>query len=142
MGERRLDHDGMPWETLPARALEVLARACSVRPSGGGRPLRGQAPPLEAVEGLATGVATLAAAVCAAPDETADVTACLRRAVELTGDVGEAAWRFSCSASAAGQEQAAEAADVVTCVALTLRILAEVGLRVVPPADAHDRPPR
>ncbi|HEY2225837.1 hypothetical protein [Actinomycetospora sp.] len=146
VGERRLDLDGTSWETLPARALEVLAGACSARPLRVGRSARDQEPPrLEAVESLVTGVATLAAAVGATgqdPAEAPDVSACLRRAAELTGGVGEAALRLSCSAGAAGQEQAAEAADVVTCVALTLRILAELGQRVVPPADAGDRPTR
>ncbi len=66
----------------------------------------------------------------------------LRRAVELTGGVGEAARRVSGAAGVAGQEPAAEAADVVMCVALTLRILGELGQRVVPPADAGPRPSR
>ena len=56
--------------------------------------------------------------------------------------MGEAARRVSGAAGVAGQEPAAEAADVVMCVALTLRILAELGLRVVPPADAGARPSR
>jgi hypothetical protein len=146
VGERRLDLDGTSWETLPARALEVLARACSVRPPRAGRSARAQEPPrAEAVDSLVAGVAALAAAVGATgpdPAEAADVTACLRRAAELTGGIGEAACRVSGLAGAAGQEQAAEAADVVTCVALTLRILAELGQRVVPPADAGDRPSR
>jgi hypothetical protein len=144
--EPRLDLDGTSWESLPARALEVLARACSPRPRRAGRVARTPEPPCpEAVAALVTGVAALAAAVGAPavePSDSGDVSAVLRRAAELAGGVGEAAWRVSCAAGAAGQEPAAEAADVVTSVALTLRILAELGQRVVPPADAGPRPSR
>jgi hypothetical protein len=144
VGERRLEADGTSWETLPARALEVLARACSAPLPRPGRPPRAPEPPCtEDVDALVTGLATLAAAIGAAGGtDPRDLSACLRRAAELTGGVGEAAWRVSCSAGAAGQEPAAEAADVVTCVALTLRILAELGQRGVPPADAGGRPSR
>ena len=146
MGERRVDLGGSSWETLPSRALEVLARACSARPALGRRGTRVvEPPPSEAVDCLVTGVVTLAAAVGApAPDpaDPAHVSVWLRRAVELTGGVGEAARCVSGAATVAGQEPAAEAADVVMCVALTLRILAELGLRVVPPADAGGRPSR
>jgi hypothetical protein len=146
VGERRVDLDGSSWDTLPGRALEVLARACSARPALGRRGTRVvEQPSADAVEWLVTGVETLAAAVGAPgpdPAEPADVSAYLRRAVELTGGVGEAARRVSGAAGVAGQEPAAEAADVVMCVALTLRILGELGQRVVPPADAGPRPSR
>ncbi|MCD2192316.1 hypothetical protein LQ327_02755 [Actinomycetospora endophytica] len=143
MGERRVDLDRTSWETLPARALEVLARECSARRAPGARsPRAGEPPRAEAIDALVAGVATLAAAVGAEQPDSPDVAGCLRRAVELTAGVGEAAWRVSCSAGAAGQERAAETADVVMGAALTLRILAELGQRVVPPADADPRPSR
>jgi hypothetical protein len=131
------------WEALPARALEVLARACARRGSGA-RPARAPEPPTtESVERLAAGVTTLAAALdpaAAAASATApDASGELRRAVALLGDLAEAARRVAASAGAVGQEPAAEAADSVMCVASTLRILAELVLRTVPPGDANGR---
>jgi hypothetical protein len=72
----------------------------------------------------------------------ADASVELRRAVELLAELGEAARRVAASAGVVGQEPAAEVADSVMCVALTLRILAELVLRTVPPADAGGRPAR
>ena len=134
------------WEALPGRALEVLARACGPRPGPGGRPGRAAEPAtVESVQRLAAGVTALAAALGhPAPGHTArpdDATDELRRAVELLAGLGEAARRVAASAGVVGQEPAAEVADSVMCVALTLRILAELVLRTVPPADV-DRPTR
>ena len=144
MDERRVLPGENTWEALPARALEGLARACGARRGPGGRPGRAPEPPtVESVEQLAAGVRALAAAIdpaapagaAAAPDATAE----LRRAVVLLAELGEAARRVAASAGAVGQEPAAEAADSVMCVALTLRILAELVLRTVPPGDAGGR---
>jgi hypothetical protein len=144
MGEHRVDLDQGSWESLPGRALEVLARACSARLGARGS-RAAERPSAEAVAGLVAGVTSLEGAVEAprapAPDP-ADVAAALRRAVVLTGLLGEAARRVAVSASAVGQEPAAESADAVMCAALTLRILAELALRTVPSTDAGDRPTR
>ena len=142
MDERRVLPGENTWEALPARALEGLARACGAR--RGGRPGRApELPTAESVEQLAAGVRALAAAIDpAAPAGTAappDATAELRRAVVLLAELGEAARRVAASAGAVGQEPAAEAADSVMCVALTLRILAELVLRTVPPGDVGGR---
>ena len=148
MDEGRVMPPGNSWEALPGRALEVLARACGARPSLGGRPGRTAEPPtVESVERLTAGVTTLAAALGrTAPVRSgtapADAGVELRRAVELLAELGEAARRVAASAGAVGQEPAAEVADSVMCVALTLRILAELVLRSVPPADAGGRPAR
>jgi hypothetical protein len=138
--------DGSSWEALPGRALEVLAHACSARVGRGGRVARTAEPPApESVALLAAGVAALSEVLrhpgVPAVDE-GDVTALLRAAADLLSVLGEAGRRVACSAGAVGQEPAAEAADAITCVALILRILAELGLRSVPPADAGGRPPR
>jgi hypothetical protein len=87
---------------------------------------------------LALGRTAPARAGAAPPDATDE----LRRVVELLAELGEAARRVAASAGAVGQEPAAEVADSVMCVALTLRILAELVLRSVPPADADGRPAR
>lgn len=152
MDEGRVDTRVTSWEALPGRALEVLALACGARP-GLARPGHAPQPPTaESVERLRAGVTTLAAALDrGAPGPTAperpgpersDATAELRRVVELLAELGEAARRVAASAGAAGQEPAAEVADSVMCVALTLRILAELVLRTVPPADVDGRPAR
>jgi hypothetical protein len=149
---------GGSWEALPGRALEVLACACGARPTLAGRPGRAAEPPtVESVERLAAGVTTLAGALDrtasnrTASNRTAparpgtapaDASVELRRAVELLAELGEAARRVAASAGVVGQEPAAEVADSVMCVALTLRILAELVLRTVPPADAGGRPAR
>ncbi len=147
MDEGRVVPGPSAWEALPGRALEVLARACGPRPGAGRRPGRAAEPPtVESVERLAAGVTTLAAAlgrpaphpVGTKPDDAPDE---LRRAVELLAELGEAARRVAASAGVVGQEPAAEVADSVMCVALTLRILAELVLRTVPRADV-DRPTR
>ncbi|NMO92489.1 hypothetical protein [Actinomycetospora sp. TBRC 11914] len=132
--------DGSAWEALPGRALEVLALACSAR----GRAGRSTEPPTaEAVGRLAAGVTALAEALDRpGPAPAEDAATVLRAAADLVAGLGEAARRVACAAGAAGQEPAAETADVVMCVALILRILAELGLRSVPPADAGGRPSR
>jgi hypothetical protein len=84
-------------------------------------------------------VITVPARVGTAP---ADASVELRRAVELLAELGEAARRVAATAGVVGQEPAAEVADSVMCVALTLRILAELVLRTVPPADAGGCPGR
>jgi hypothetical protein len=138
--------DGSSWDALPGRALEVLAHACSARVGRGGRVARAAEPPApESVALLAAGVTTLSEAVrhpAVPAADAGDVTVQLRTAAELLAALGEAGRRVACSAGAVGQEPAAEAADAITCVALILRILAELGLRSVPPADAGGRPPR
>jgi hypothetical protein len=157
--ERRVVPGETSWEALPGRALEVLAHACGARP-GPGRPGRAAQPPTaESLERLTAGVTTLAAALGgAAPGPTtpdgrrrrgswpgtsrADASDELRRAVALLAELGEAARRVAASAGVVGQEPAAEVADSVMCVALTLRILAELVLRTVPPAGADGRPAR
>jgi hypothetical protein len=147
VAEGRVGPGQSAWEALPGRALEVLARACGPRPALGPRPGRTAEPPtVESIERLAAGVTALAAALGhPAPLPTGtrpdDATDELRRAVELLAGLGEAARRVAACAGVAGQEPAAEVADSVMCVALTLRILAELVLRTVPPADA-DRPTR
>jgi hypothetical protein len=107
---------------------------------------RGVEPPTpESAERLALGVNALSDALGRAgvpSDEAGDPTVLLRTAADLLTGLGEAARRVACSAGAVGQEPAAEAADGVMCVALILRILAELGLRSVPPADAGGRPSR
>ena len=138
------------WDALPGRALEVLALACRARRAPGGRPGRAPEPPtVDSVERLAAGVATLTAALgpagphatvpgrpgTAAPDAAVE----LRRVVGLLAELGEAARRVAAAAGVVGQEPAAEVADSVMCVALTLRILAELVLRTVPPTDADGR---
>jgi hypothetical protein len=133
--------DGTSWEALPGRALEVLALACGGRRASGSP----QAPTAESVARLVAGVRVLAEALgrpAMRPGEADDVVVVLRTAADLVAGLGEAARRVACAAGAAGQEPAAEAADRVTCVALILRILAELGQRSVPPADAGGRPPR
>lgn len=156
MVERRVVPGEASWEALPGRALEVLAQARGARPGPG----RATEPPtVESLEVLTTGVATLAAALGRAdpgpttPDRRrrpgtwpgtsrTGANGELRRAVELLAELGEAARRVAASAGVVGQEPAAEVADSVMCVALTLRILAELVLRTVPPADADGRPAR
>ena len=148
MDEGRVEPGVSSWEALPGRALEVLARACGARAGLGGRPGRAPEPPtVESVERLTAGVTTLAVALgrvaparsAAVPLDAADE---LRRVVELLAELGEAARRVAAAAGAVGQEPAAEVADSVMCVALTLRILAELVLRTVPPSDADGRPAR
>ncbi len=148
MDEGRVEPGVSSWEALPGRALEVLARACGARAGLGGRPGRAPEPPtVESVERLTAGVTTLAVALgrvaparsAAVPLDAADE---LRRVVELLAELGEAARRVAAAAGAVGQEPAAEVADSVMCVALTLRILAELVLRTVPPSDAGGRPAR
>jgi hypothetical protein len=136
------------WDALPGRALEVLARASGARAGLGGRPGRAtEPPPVESVERLTAGATTLAAALGrGAParpgTDPLDAADELRRVVELLASLGEAARRVAAAAGAVGQEPAAEVADSVMCVALTLRILAELVLRTVPPADVDGRPAR
>lgn len=146
MEEGPVEADGSSWEALPGRALEVLAGACDTRRGRGGRAAPGTEPPTpESVERLAHGVAALSDALGRAgvpSDEAGDAAVQLRTATELLSGLGEAARRVACSAGAVGQEPAAEAADGVMCVALILRILAELGLRSVQPADAGGRPSR
>jgi hypothetical protein len=136
--------DGGSWEALPGRALEVLARACSARAGLGSRATR-DVPTVESVERLVAGVGTLAEALGrpdVRPGDAADVAVHLRAAADLLGGLGEAARRVACSAGAIGQEPAADTADTVMCVALILRLLAELGLRTVPPAGADGCPSR
>ena len=139
--------DGGSWEALPGRALEVLARACSARVGLGSRATR-DVPTVESVERLVAGVGTLAEALGRPdvrpgdPGDAAAVAVHLRAAADLLGGLGEAARRVACSAGAIGQEPAADTADTVMCVALILRLLAELGLRTVPPAGADGCPSR
>lgn len=136
--------DGGSWEALPGRALEVLARACSARPGLGSRATR-DVPTVESVERLVAGVGTLAEALgrpVVRPGDAGEVAVHLRAAADLLGGLGEAARRVACSAGAVGQEPAADTADTVMCVALILRLLAELGLRTVPPAGADGCPSR
>ncbi len=148
MDHGRVEPGAGSWDALPGQALEVLARACSARPHRGARSGRAtDAPTAENVERLAAGVAALAAAlgrpaVVGGDVRPTDAAPTLRRAVELLAELGEAARRVASSAGTVGQEPAAELADSVMCVALTLRILAELVLRTVPPADAGGRPSR
>jgi hypothetical protein len=146
--EPRVEPGVTSWEALPGRALEVLARACGARAGLGGRPGRAPEPPtVESVERLIAGATTLAAALGRTASARSgavplDPPGELRRVVELLAELGEAARRVAAAAGAVGQEPAAEVADSVMCVALTLRILAELVLRTVPPADADGRPAR
>ncbi|MFC5066249.1 hypothetical protein [Actinomycetospora atypica] len=125
-----------PWRALSARALEALAGArCTAVP----RPARDAAEGADAVDALERGVAVLALAL-GEPVEVPDVTGArtevaLIHAARLTSGLGEAARALAWAATATGQEPAAEVADAVMSVALTLRILAELAMRAVPPTD-------
>lgn len=68
--------------------------------------------------------------------------ACLRRAAEITACLGEASRQVAWGAGLAGQEPAADAADGIMTAASSLRMLAEIGLRAVPPIDAGEVLPR
>lgn len=125
-----------PWRALSARALEVLAGA---RCSAVSRTARDEAEGAAAVDALERGVAALALALgdpVAVPDVPgARTEVALVHAARLTDGLGEAARALAWAATSTGQEPAAEVADAVMSVAVTLRILAELALRAAPPTD-------
>ena len=125
-----------PWRALSARALEALAGArCTAVTRAG----RDAAEGADAVDALERGVAVLALALgepMGVPDTTgARTEVALLRAARLTSALGEAARSLAWAATSTGQEPAAEVADAVMSVALTLRILAELAMRAAPPID-------
>lgn len=145
MDGRAAGPDLPAWRALPARALEALAdaRCASIAPTT----VPVAAPDPVAAARLARGLADLTAAL-------GDVRPCddggtvpldphgaLTATAELTALLAEAARHVAWTAGFSGQEQAAEVADAIMTTAWALRVLAELGLRVVPAPDAGEPAP-
>ncbi|MCD2190155.1 hypothetical protein [Actinomycetospora soli] len=130
------------WRVLPALALAALAdaRCASLAPT-----TTPPAPPdAVAAARLARGVADLTAALGDARrcgGVPLDPHRALTTTAEVTALLAEAARHVAWTAGFSGQEQAAEVADAIMTTAWALRVLAELGLRVVPAPDAGERAP-
>ncbi|WP_433800167.1 hypothetical protein [Actinomycetospora sp. CA-084318] len=133
------------WRVLPALALAALAdaRCASLAPATS----PAAAPDPVAAARLARGVADLTAALgdvrpCdGGPTAAPDPHRALAATAEVTALLAEAARHVAWTAGFAGQEQAAEVADAIMTTAWALRVLAELGLRVVPAPDAGEPAP-
>lgn len=136
------------WRALPGRALAAVADArCASVDRSGAMPVR---PDPAAVAGLVGGLEVLAAALgsggtCGAtvPTTATDPHRALAAVADLTAALADAARHVAWTAGSCGQEHAAEVADAIMTTAWALRVLAELGLRVVPAPDAGEpAPPR
>ncbi len=132
------------WRVLPARALEAVAgaRCASLDRTATPDPV---APDPAAVAQLVRGLEVLVTAVGTpgAGPLPVDPHCALAVVADLTATLTDAARHVAWTAGVAGQDQAAAVADAVMTTAWALRVLAELGLRVVPAPDGGEpAPPR
>lgn len=132
---------------LPARALEAVARArcASTDPATARRVCPDPAAVSDLLRGLEVLTAALGHEVAAGPvgPGPADPRRALVAVADLLAALADAARHVAWTAGFSGQEQAAEVADAIMTTAWALRVLAELGLRVVPAPDAGEpAPPR
>jgi hypothetical protein len=132
------------WRVLPARALEALAGARCAEVDRTVAPVPPALDPA-AVAQLVRGLEVLIEAV-GAPEGgplPVDPHCALAVVADVTATLADAARHVAWTAGFAGQEQAAEVADAIMTTAWALRVLAELGLRVVPAPDGGEpAPPR
>ncbi|WP_157647740.1 hypothetical protein [Actinomycetospora chiangmaiensis] len=130
------------WRGLPALALAAVADArCASRDRSATDPAR---PDPVAVAQLVRGLEVLAVACGGdASIPSTDPHRVLATVADLTAELADAARHVAWTAGFCGQEQAAEVADAIMTTAWALRVLAELGLHVVPAPDGGEpAPPR